>query len=56
MACLGPRDRYLGEDFNTGTELSGQIHPSQINTVSWGLIKQWRFCENLVHFLVSIRF
>jgi DNA primase large subunit len=28
------KDRYLGEDFNAGTEISGQVHPSQINTLS----------------------
>jgi DNA primase large subunit len=28
------KDRYLGEDFSTGTELSGQVHPSQIDALS----------------------
>lgn len=35
------RNRYLGEDFNTGTEISGQVHPSQINGVSKELNISW---------------
>lgn len=28
------KDRYLGDDFSVGTEISGQIHPSQIDGLS----------------------